>query len=129
MQHDRDTRGAAEWTSAEVADLVDVAERLHRLARPLLYEAMHQQALLRTVREFSADTPIHDLARAMADNALRRALRSGAPAQALASEGARRDPSGWQFAYNLALAELAEDAARDLCGLARLRRQGNGWDA
>ncbi len=124
MQYNQDELGAMDWSSAEVTELAEAAERLHRLARPLLYEAMHAQALLRTVREFPPNTPLGDLARAMAENALRRALRAGDPARTV---GVDTTQPRFTFAYNLALAELTEDATRDLRGVAHVRRAG-GWD-
>lgn len=131
MQHDHDITPmtpithAASWTSQQVALLTQLADHLHRLARPHLYEAMQEPALVRTVRELPADAPLRELARAVAENALRRGLRAGGQA---AREQAGVDEAGWQFACNLALSELTDDAMRDLRALARLRGPARRWD-
>jgi hypothetical protein len=124
--HDHDISHAATWTSGQVAHLTQVADHLHRMARPHLYEAMQEPALVRTVRELPADAPLRELASAVAENALRRGLRvAGVEA---VREQVRVNDAGWQFACNLALSELTDDAMRDLRALARLRGHSQRWD-
>jgi hypothetical protein len=129
MQYESNVPEEAQWSTSELAELTDVAEWLHRLARPHVYEAVHQRALIHTVRELAPDTPLWELARAMADDALRRTLRTvGATAEPAAMRAAPLSPAGWQFACNIARTELAEDALRQLRGLGRLGRRTTNWD-
>jgi aminopeptidase N len=125
MAFDHDLPEAAAWTTDQVTSLADAAARLHQLALPLLMEALRQPALTQTVRDLPRETPLRDLARAIAENALRRALRaqSTAPTGAESAHGV----AGWQFVRNLALAELTDDAVRDLRGLER-RHASSRWD-
>jgi hypothetical protein len=126
MQHDHDISHAATWTSDQVAQLTQVADQLHRLGRPHLYEAMQEPALIRTVRDLPADAPLRELASAVAGNALRRGLR--AAGVSVVREQTQADEAGWQFACNLALSELADEAMRDLRAIARLRGPSRRWD-
>jgi hypothetical protein len=126
MEHDRDVPEQARWTTEDVADLAQLAQALHRLARPQLYEALSQRALVQTVQAFPADVPVTDLARAVADDALRRALRdSGGTGPMLSARVSKVSEADWQFAYNLAVAELTEDAARELQDVRRVQRPFN----
>jgi replicative DNA helicase len=119
MPFDHDISHAASWSSDQVARLTQVADHLHRLARPHLYEAMQEPALVRTVHDLPADAPLRDLASAVAENALRRALR--AAGLAAVREQVQVDDASWQFACNLTLSELTDDAMRNLRAIARLR--------
>ena len=128
MQYHHDTSRVAHWLTADVAGLTELAGQLHRLARPHLYEALGQPALIQTVREFPIGVPLGELARSVADDALRRALRSPAPdAKALAARVGGLSAPGWQFARNLALVDLAEDAARELHAVRQAGRPAAQW--
>jgi hypothetical protein len=128
MQHDHDydISHAANWPSDRIALLTKVADQLHRMARPHLYEALQEPALVRTVQDLPSDAPLRELANAVAENALRRALRAGG--SSAVRELAQVDDAGWQFACNLALSELRDDAMRDLRAVARLRGSSRRWD-
>ena len=125
MQHDFDMSPAANWPSERIAELTKIADQLHRLARPHLYEALQEPTFVRTIQDLPSDAPLRDLANAVAENALRRALRAGD--SAVLREHV--DEAGWHFACNLALAELRDDAMRDLRSVARLRGNPRHWDA
>ena len=129
MQYESDVPEEAQWSTSDLAALTDVAEWLHRLARPYVYEAVHQRALIHTVRELAPETPLWELARAVADDALRRALRTlGATGAPAAMRATPLSLAGWEFASNIARTELAEDAMRQLRGLSRLGRRTSTWD-
>lgn len=127
MAFDHDMPEAAVWTTDQVASLAGAAEQIQRLARPRLAEALRQPALAQTVRELPPETPLRDLARYIAENAVRRALRA-MPAPPAPGSKSPYTEAGWQFARNLALAVLTDDAMRALRGLERLRRPASGWD-
>ena len=122
MQQDLDVTEAAVWSTADVAQLAELAEQLRWLARPHVYEAVRQPAMISTVRELPADAPLRDLARAVAENTLRRVVRAGRFSHSLdAPDIGSLSEEALRFACNLALSELTDDALHDLRILARTR--------
>ncbi len=113
MQYDRDVPVEAQWTPADVAGLTALAGEIHRQARPYLYEALGQPALVQTVREFPSAVSLGELAWSVAEDALRRALRAPG-AEALAARVAALGVAARAYVRNRAVVDLAEDAAREL---------------
>ena len=122
MQQDLDITEAAVWTTDGIAQLAELADQVRWLARPHVYEAVRQPAMIGTVRELPADAPLRDLARAVAENALRRVVRAGRFSHPRdGPDLGSLSQEALQFACNLALSELTDDALRDLRILARTR--------
>ena len=120
---------AAPSSPAGVTGLADLAGRLHHRARPYLYEALGQAALIQTVREFPPEVLLQELARTVADDALRRALRlMVAEERSLAAPVGGHGAPGWHVARTLALVGLAEDAARELERVRLPRPASARWD-
>ncbi|HEY7983304.1 MAG TPA: hypothetical protein VID73_04000 [Ktedonobacterales bacterium] len=92
-----------------------LADHLRRLALPQLQGALREPALVHTVRELPPTAPLAGLAQALADDALRRALRLVGGARSYQREA--RTPDGWHLAHDGAVGELisaALDGLRDL---------------
>jgi 3-methyladenine DNA glycosylase/8-oxoguanine DNA glycosylase len=113
MHYDRDLPVEPQWSPDDVAGLVDLAGQMHRQARPYVYDALSQPALVQTVRAFPSAVALGELARSVADDALRRALRAPG-AEALAARIAELAAAAQEYVHKLALAQLAADAAREL---------------
>ncbi|HEV7128611.1 MAG TPA: hypothetical protein VGN32_14370 [Ktedonobacterales bacterium] len=131
MQYDPNGADVAQWSGNQVADLGGLAARLRRLARPFLNAALQQPDLILTLREFPTDTPNWDLARSVADDSLRRALRAPeASARLTAGLQGSISQSQWEFTYNLALADLSEDASKQIRAIRIVTRKlPEDWDA
>ena len=117
MENDRyernDTPG--DWAEPRLDPDAALTNHLWRLALPHLQGALHEPALVQTVRELPPSAPLAGLAQALADDVLRRALRLVGGARSYQHE--TRSPEGWQAAHASAVAELAStamSALRDL---------------
>jgi hypothetical protein len=101
---------------------------MRHLARPFLYEALCLPVLIQTVRELPMEVSLAELARTVADDALRRALRSPAPdAKSVAARVSALGSRRWELARDLALVDLAEHAARELRAVRLAGRPATQW--
>jgi hypothetical protein len=123
MEHDRYERNdaARDWAKPRPGPDAGLTDHLWRLALPHLQGALHETALVHTVRELPPSAPLAGLAQPLADDALRRALRLVGGARSYQHEAGSAE--GWQLAYDAAVVELANTAMSALRGLrARVSR-------
>jgi hypothetical protein len=107
---------ARDWADGAHGPEAGLADHLRRLAQPQLQGALQQPALIQMVRELPPAAPLAELARTLADDALRRAVRLVGGARSYQHEA--RTPDGWQRAHQSAVVQLAGTA---LDGLRTLR--------
>jgi hypothetical protein len=117
MEHDRyeGNDAARDWAQPRPGPDDRLTDHLWRLALPHLQGALHDPALVHVVRELSPSAPLAGLAQALADDALRRALRLVGGARSYQHEAGSTE--GWQLAYDAAIVELANTAMSALRGL------------
>ena len=118
-----DAVSAEQWTGDQMDAFTALANRLRQLALPYADHIVRQPVAEDDIRRYPAGAALLQLAHAVADQALRRALADPYASEALAQW--RPDllsQQAWHFTYNLALSDLADDTMTRIISIRRVTR-------
>lgn len=118
-----DALSAGQWTSDQMDGFTALANRLRQLALPYMEHIMRNPVAEDDIRRYPAGAAMLQLAHAVADQALRRALADPYAGEALAQwRPDQLSQQAWHFTYNLALSDLADDTMTRIISIRRVTR-------
>ena len=123
MSNYADAVSASQWSGDQMDGFTTLANRLRQLARPYMDHTLRQPAAETNIRQYPAGAALLQLAHAIADNALRRALADPYAGEELAPwQPDQLSQAAWHFSYNLALSDLADDTMTRIISIRRATR-------
>lgn len=118
-----DAVSAEQWTSDQMDTFTALANRLRLLAHPYMEHILRQPVAEDDIRRYPAGAALLQIAHAIADQALRRALVDPYAGEALSQwHPDQFSQQAWHFTYHLAHSDLADDTMTRIISIRRVTR-------